>query len=370
MSALYVHVPFCQSRCVYCDFYSTTHTAQWQARYVDALEREMALRKQELGDDPVRTLYLGGGTPSQLSPQLLLRLFDALQRHFSFENLTETTIEANPDDVSPQWLDALQQTPVNRISMGVQSLHDEQLRFLRRRHTAEQARTAVRLCRERGYSNLSLDLIYGLPSQTFEQWQADVDALLQLEVPHLSAYALSYEEGTALWQMLEQGNVLEVGEEEQLRMYEYLMDATAAAGLRHYEISNFAIPGKESQHNSSYWNDTRYLGLGPAAHSYDGERTRRANNPDLRAYVEAAGDAPHSVEHLTEEEHYDEYIMTRLRTAEGLDLSTLTDAQCAHCLRQAEQYLRSGQLLMESGRLRLHRSGIFISNSIISQLMW
>lgn len=376
MTGIYIHVPFCQSRCVYCDFYSTTHSSQWQQRYVEALEREMLQRQGELpAHTHVRTIYIGGGTPSQLQPQLLQRLFQSLQRLFPLDRVEEVTIEANPDDITPQWLEALRQTPVNRISMGVQTFDDERLRLLRRRHTAQQTFDAVALCREYGFDNLSLDLIYGLPGQTLEAWQPDVDTLLQLCTPHLSAYALSYEEGTPLMHMLEQGLVCEVDEEVQWQMYDYLMNATARAGLEHYEISNFALPGMHSRHNSSYWDGTPYLGFGPGAHSYDGAAIRRANNVSLEEYVQllSSDHSPRwegSQEHLTASDLYDELVMTRLRTARGLPLTLLTPQQRTHIMQCAEPYLQSGKLLLQEDVLRLHRSGIFTSNDIISDLMW
>lgn len=369
MSAIYVHVPFCQSRCIYCDFYSTTHSADWQARYVDALCREMKLRSHELCDEPIHTLYLGGGTPSQLSPTLLLRLFDHLSQTFPLGTLQEVTLEANPDDVTDEWLEAVRLTPVNRISMGLQSMNDDMLRFLRRRHTARQAFEAVERCRKWGFTNLSLDLIYGLPGQTMQQWQEDVDTLLALGTPHLSAYALSIEERTRLWKMVEEGTVQDTDEETQWAMYEYLLDATSRAGMEHYEISNFAKPGLRSQHNSSYWNGTRYLGLGPGAHSFDGQRIRRANLPSLPQYVAATGDVPHEVEHLTDDECYNELVMTRLRTLGGLPLNLLSAERRSYCLRQAHPFIQVGQLILDHDTLRLHRSGIFLSNSIISELM-
>lgn len=372
MSGIYIHVPFCESRCIYCDFYSTTHTRSWQARYVDALIREMQQRRNELAR--VHTIYIGGGTPSQLDTAQLLRIFQALRDNFQLDEVQEVTIEANPDDVTSQWLQALRQTPVNRISMGVQTFDDATLRLLRRRHTAQQALQAVALCREYGYTNLSLDLIYGLPGQTLQAWQGDVDTLLQLRTPHISAYALSYEEGTVLTRMLEEGLVTEVDEDTQWQMYEYLMDATARAGMEHYEISNFALPGFHSRHNSSYWDGTPYLGLGPGAHSYDGRSIRRANALSLEAYVEAlaSGNASKwegTPEHLSAEDLYNELVMTRLRTAAGLPLSLLSDKERAHCLRQAKPYLQDGRLVLDADILRLHRSGIFTSNSIISDLM-
>ena len=367
---IYIHVPFCQSRCIYCDFYSTTYGAEWKRSYVDTLKREMQLRREEIDTTRVPSLYIGGGTPSQLPSSLLQEVFQAIHENFTLARGAEVTIEANPDDVTPEWLAALSQTPVNRISMGVQTFSDSLLRFLNRRHTACQAIEAVQRCQDAGYSNISLDLIYGLPGQTLSDWHADVKQLLSLGVPHLSAYALSYEEGTALSKMLQDGKVDEAPDELSWQMYEYLMDETAAAGMEHYEISNFARPGMHSRHNSSYWDGSPYLGLGPGAHSYDGENVRRSNNTSLQEYVRPTADVPHQNEVLGREERYDELVMTRLRTASGLPLSLLTPEQKDYCLKMAEPHIHSGNLVQEGHSLHLSRKGIFISNSVISDLMY
>ncbi|MBR6169109.1 MAG: radical SAM family heme chaperone HemW [Bacteroidaceae bacterium] len=369
VGGVYIHVPFCKKRCIYCDFYSTTSGFEWKRSYISALKREMRLRRSEIDFSRVPSLYIGGGTPSQLPSDLLIELFQTAKDNFTLSEGAEVTIEVNPDDVTPSLIDALRQTPVNRISMGVQTFRDEMLRFLNRRHTSEQALQAVQLFRDAGYGNISLDLIYGLPSQTFEAWTCDVQQLLKLSVPHLSAYALSYENGTPLYKMLQGGEVSEASDELSWRMYEYLMDETKASGYEHYEISNFAKPGMRARHNSSYWDGSPYLGLGPGAHSYDGDNVRRSNNTSLEEYVSAIADVPHQLEVLSREEQYDELIMTRLRTASGLYLRALTPEQESYCLQMAEQHLCWGNLIREGDILRLSRKGIFISNSVISDLM-
>jgi oxygen-independent coproporphyrinogen-3 oxidase len=367
---IYIHVPFCQKRCIYCDFYSTTCGLEWKRLFLTALKREMHLRRAEIDSSRVPSLYIGGGTPSQLPASLLVELFLAIRDNFTLAGDAEITIEVNPDDVTPDLMDTLRQTPVNRISMGVQTFSDSLLRFLNRRHTSRQALDAVRLCRKAGYTNISLDLIYGLPGQTFESWKQDVRQLLELNVPHLSAYALSYEDGTPLYRMLQEGRVTEISDSLSWRMYEYLMDTTAEKGFEHYEISNFAKPEKHSRHNSSYWDGSPYLGLGPGAHSYDGDNVRRSNNTSLKDYVQSDADVPHQLEVLTPEEKYDELVMTRLRTASGLPLSLLSPEQRSYCMQMAEQHIQKGNLIHEDGVLHLSRRGIFISNSIISDLMF
>lgn len=370
VAGIYIHVPFCQGRCIYCDFYSTTEGEEWKSRYVDALLAELRMRRDELPLARVHSIYIGGGTPSQLPARALAAILNEVCRLFPVDSDAEVTVEANPDDVTPEWLAALSHTPVNRLSMGVQSFDDALLRLIRRRHTAQQAVCAVEQAARHGISNVSIDLIYGLPTQTMEQWQADVCQALALDVQHLSAYSLSYEEGTPLWRMLEQGRIEEADEELSLCMYEHLIDSTRAAGFTHYEISNFCRPGRHSQHNSAYWHGVPYLGFGPGAHSYDGMRTRRWNLSDLKGYVQAAGSMPpHQSEVLTDDELYDETVMTRLRTSEGLSLDLLTAAYRAYCMAQAEPHLRAGRLEQAGSTIRLTRQGIFTSNDIISDLM-
>ena len=339
------------------------------AQYVSALEREMAVRCAGLPITRINTLYLGGGTPSQLPPDLLHGVFSAVNQYFSLSDDAEVTIEANPDDVTPQWLEGLRQTPVNRISMGVQTFDDALLHFLQRRHNGMQARQAIASCLEHGYTNISIDLIYGLPGQTLDMWQHDLDMALSQPIKHLSAYALSFESGTRLTRMLELGQVEETDEELSLQMYLKLMECARQWGLEHYEISNFCRPGYHSRHNSSYWAQIPYYGFGPGAHSYDGRRNRRWNECDLRAYVTSEGDVPHCGETLSDEELYDENVMTGLRTCKGIDLRNLSPEDAQYCIAQAEPHLKSGKMVSEDGKLRLTGSGIFVSNDIISDLM-
>ncbi len=370
---LYVHVPFCRSRCIYCDFYSTTHGQAWREAYIKALCREMALRRGEALGAPLRTIYIGGGTPSCSGGEAVGRILEAVRRNFVVSPDAEITVEANPDDVSVQFCRTLAAAEVNRVSLGVQTFSDEALQFLRRRHTGRQAREAVTLLAAEGFGNLSLDLIYGLPGQALADWEADVATALSLPLTHLSAYALMYEPGTRLTMLREAGEIVEADEELSLGMFTHLIEATAAAGLEHYEISNFARRGCASRHNSAYWSGLPYIGLGPGAHSYDGRATRRSNAADLKAYVEAAADVPHALEHLSEEELCDERVFTSLRTREGLDLAALERdfgaARLAEIRKAARRHLAGGLLEEAQGRLRLTRRGIFLSNLVMSDLM-
>jgi len=380
MSALYIHVPFCKSRCIYCDFYSTTGL-ELRQRYVDAVCREMEVRgtrckvrdaRKDLRAESIETIYLGGGTPSQLTGDQLRQLFIYINKVYGLEQVHEVTIEANPDDVTEEFAKLLAELPVNRVSMGVQTFDNERLRFLRRRHTAEQIQVAIERLRKGGIANISIDLMYGFPNETLDDWHRDIEAALRLDVEHLSAYALMYEEGTPLYRLLEQGKVTEVDEELSLKMYGDLIDRLTAEGFEHYEISNFAkTAAYRSQHNSCYWNQTPYIGLGAAAHSYDGQRKRRWNCDDINRYIEGIenGKPQYETEELDDNTLYNERVMTALRTCEGLDLNTLTPPYADHCRRQAQRFIYDGLLSRKNDQLRLTRRGLFVSNMVMSELM-
>lgn len=372
---IYVHVPFCKSRCLYCDFFSSTRS-DLQSAWVEALRGEMFARREEICSARAETVYIGGGTPSLLGGRALARLFDSLAEVLGgLEGCSEITVEVNPDDVDEEYVAMLRSTPVNRVSMGVQSFDDGLLRLIGRRHSGSQAVEAVKLLRRAGYGNISLDLMYGLPGQTMEMWRRDVDVVVDLEVEHLSAYALQWEEGTALWRMLERGEVQEADEDLLVMMYDYLVDSVTAprecggGGMEHYEISNFARPGFRSRHNSGYWADTPYVGLGPGAHSYDGLRRRCSNPSDLVAYCERGGLVVPDVEVLTDDELYDELVMKRLRTCAGICLEEVPEKYMAHLMKMAEGHIVGGRMEMTGGYLRLTRGGIFTSNDIMSDLM-
>lgn len=374
MAGVYIHIPFCASRCIYCDFFSSTDSS-WRGRYVDAVCREWTMRRHELGGEPVETLYFGGGTPSTLSPAEREELFRALAEGIDWKVCREVTYEANPDDVTPEFIASLKDTPVNRLSMGVQSFSDADLSFLHRRHTSRAAVEAVECCLAAGYDNLSIDLIYGLPGQTIEGWRANLQQALALGVPHISAYNLIYEEGTALWRMRERGLVKECDEELSLQMFDELIDRLAAAGYEHYEISNFARDGRYARHNTSYWKGTPYLGLGAAAHSYDG-RTRRFNPASLSEYIGAiqTGRVAYAEERESADSLYNERILTSLRTCWGLDLSRLRadfgEARAQYCIEQAQPHIRAGRLALDDGLLRITRAGLFTSDDVMSDLFW
>lgn len=376
MAGVYVHIPFCASRCSYCDFFSTLRLDEVGHDYVEALIAEARLRKAELNGKPVKTLYMGGGTPSQLPLPLLARLIDGLKATLDLNAVEEFTLEANPDDVTPEWCAAVRALGVNRVSMGVQSFQDAVLRLVGRRHTARQAIDAVASLRHAGIDNISIDLIYGLPGQTLETWAESVRQAVDLRPQHISAYGLTYEPGTRLWQQRECGEVVEASEDQYLDMYRVLVGLLQVAGYEHYEISNFALPGYRSRHNSSYWNETPYLGLGAAAHSYDGTM-RRSNPADLCGYIRriTSGQPACQVEDLAWWERYDERVMLGLRTADGVDAHRLRsdfgDKAWAHFVSEARRHIDAGNMICtDDGRYILTSEGIVLSDSVMRDLMW
>lgn len=372
MSGLYIHIPFCKCRCIYCDFYSTTCGEQTKELFAEALCTELQARCTEC-HEALTSVYIGGGTPSQLTGPQIEKIFHTIRACYPVARDAEITFEANPDDIDSLLTETLLRQGVNRVSLGVQSFDDRMLRFLCRRHTALQAETAVHRLYRSGLENISIDLIYGLPEQDLDGWTKDVKKALQLPVSHLSAYALTYEEDTALWRMLQKGQVRETDDEQSLQMYEALLRLTSQAGFEHYEISNFSLPGKFSRHNSSYWQGVPYIGCGPGAHSFSGT-LRRQNTPDLKSYIDNAGSPPHSIETLSEDEKCNELIFTSLRTREGLSLKKMHnlfgEEKTAALLRLAQRHLESGRLLLEDDRLRLSRKGLFVSDDIMSDLMF
>lgn len=373
MAGIYIHIPFCKSRCVYCGFFSTVSLDR-REEYVDCVCRELRLRREYLGGEDITTIYFGGGTPSQLSPGQIETILTSIHNIYNVRETAEITVECNPDDITLHFLSAIRNLGVNRLSMGIQTFDDSRLQFLHRRHTAAQAVTAVKTAKAAGFANISVDLMFGFPGQTLNQWKQDVDTALSMGVQHLSAYSLMYEEGTALTRMLERGDFQETDEETSLSMYEYLLDATACAGFEHYEISNFALPGFRSRHNSSYWQGIPYLGIGAGAHSYNGY-SRQYNPDNLQLYIDAirCGTDATETENLTEAERYNEFVFTSLRTCEGIHLPTLLsrfgEERQDYLLRCAQPHLQQQRIIQNGEYLRLSRSGIFVSNSIMSDLM-
>ncbi|MBQ1176512.1 MAG: radical SAM family heme chaperone HemW [Paludibacteraceae bacterium] len=366
MSSIYIHIPFCQCRCSYCDFYSTTQLAT-RDKYVKALCTELVERKNELPPSPIQTIYLGGGTPSVLSIGQLEQIFSTIAAHYNLSQLEECTIECNPDDVTTSFLADLQSLPINRISMGVQSFNDAELNLMNRRHTAKEAIAAVHNMVNAGYTNCSIDLIYGLPNQSIETWQSNLQTALSLPIKHLSAYHLTYEEGTKMYQLRQQA----VSEDTSYLMFQTLHQYIEEAGMEAYEISNFAYPGYRSKHNSRYWQNKPYLGIGAAAHSYNGSNKRRWNVSDLTKYINGItqNNTIFEDELLSDDDLYNELIITSLRTKEGVNTLLIQSQYQPHFAKQSKKYLDSGMLAIKDGWCKLTQKGIFISDGIICDLM-
>ena len=369
MQGLYIHIPFCKSRCIYCGFFSTT-MLDLRQQYVDALCQEMKMRCQ--GGENISTIYLGGGTPSQLTTDQLRQILHRAYIYNKVEKDAEVTIEVNPDDVTERFANDLTQLPVNRISMGVQTFDDKRLRFLHRRHTAEQVTTAVDRLRAAGIKNISIDLMYGFPGETIADCEADIAKALSLQVEHISTYCLMIEEDTQLQQMLQQGNITETEEELERQMYETIINRLEDGGYEQYELSNFARPGFHSRHNSSYWDGTPYIGIGAAAHSYDIE-SRSWNIADIKQYIQGMANSQriYEEERLDSDTRYNDAITVALRTSRGLDLQALSPKHRTYCLENAQRYLDDGLLeRTQDNHLRLTRRGLFVSDMIMSNLIY
>ena len=373
MAGIYIHIPFCKQRCLYCAFYSSTLHSK-QQEYCDALCREIIMRRNYI-IGIIDTVYFGGGTPSTLTREQLQKILGTIKENYRLSPSAEITIEANPDDLTPEYLATLRSLSFNRLSMGIQSFDDAQLKAIGRRHTAERARQAVKDARTAGFENISIDLMFALPSSTSAQWQESIKQAIELRPTHISAYNLTYEEETPLYKALQQGKIEAVDEEENLKQFEILIEQLAAAGYRHYEISNFALPGYESRHNSSYWHDIPYLGCGAAAHSYNGE-SRSWNISDIKTYIEGINNgAPFSeVEQLTTAEQYNDAILTRLRTADGVPSDWMRkkfgDKLTDYMLRNAAPHIAASRLKEDNGILSLTREGLFVSDAIIRDLIY
>ena len=314
----------------------------------------------------VETVYLGGGTPSQLSIRQLRQVFETIYKYNKVSEAAEVTIECNPDDVTEAFAEGISQLPVNRVSMGVQTFNDERLHFLRRRHTSAQVSAAVDRLRGAGIDNLSIDLMYGFPEETQKDWEADIRQACSLQVEHISSYCLTIEEGTPLARL----GMEPCDEETERTMYDTLIDRLEAAGYEHYEISNFAKPGYRSRHNSSYWTGIPYIGFGAAAHSFDGNR-RSWNISDIRQYMDGLqlGQRQFEEELLDEDTSYNDTVTVALRTREGLNLSRLSEVHRQYCLRNAKRFIDDNLLIFDGERLHLTRRGLFVSDMIMSELM-
>lgn len=366
MAGIYLHIPFCKQACTYCNFHFVTARTQ-QSNLVQALQQELVLRSAYLAGQSVSTIYFGGGTPSILSVAELTELLATLHKHYAVTDHAEVTLEANPDDIDPQNLLAWKAAGVNRLSIGIQSFRDEDLQWMHRAHTAAQGLVALQQAQAH-FSNITIDLIYGIPGLSVAHWQANVEQALALGIPHLSCYALTVEPKTPLEKQIRTQQKQTTDPDQQAEHFLLLMDWLTQAGYRHYEISNFAKPGWESQHNQSYWQGAHYLGVGPSAHSFNGV-SRQWNVANNTEYIAAIADQkiPFELETLTETQQLNEYIMTSLRTDQGMDLDRLGNHK-EKIVAAIMPYFKAGKINIIQNRLCLTREGKLLADGIAAAL--
>jgi putative oxygen-independent coproporphyrinogen III oxidase len=373
MAGIYIHIPYCKTFCGYCDFYSIT-AQDSREDFVNAVIKEAELQANYPGDEEIGTIYFGGGTPSLLLLEETGAILKALKRIFKVSPTPEVTIEVNPDDVYPGFFSGLSGIGINRVSLGVQSLNDKTLRLLGRRHNAKQSKAALELAAAEGIPNISADLIYGIPGQTLEEFRTDLETIFSFQIKHLSAYHLTIEEGTRFGKMKEQGKLKEVDEETSISMFSILTSECAKRWFIHYEISNFALEGFFSRHNSAYWKQVLYLGLGPSAHSFNG-RSRQWNISNVKKYISSInkGLVPFEAEELDNRTMFNEYVMTSLRTMWGIDLDFVErkfDREMAdYLVSVSDRFVKYGLIINDKKTLVLTDQGKMISDNIISELL-
>ncbi len=373
MAGLYLHIPFCKQACHYCNFHFST-SLRLKDEMVSAMLQEIEWQADYLDGEPLETVYFGGGTPSVLGIRDLDLFFEKIFKHFSVINTDtrpiEATLEANPDDLTLTKIKDLYQTPINRLSIGVQSFSDEDLKFMNRAHNAGEALTCIQEAQAKGFDNLTIDLIYGAPTTSDAQWAANLQQVFNLKIPHLSCYCLTVEGKTALAHFIKTGKVPPVSDEQGVRQFEFLIERTEAEGYEHYEISNFALPNHYSRHNSSYWQGKKYLGIGPSAHSFNGQSRQWnvANNP---LYIKSIkeGKLSFEKENLSPAQRYDEYIMTGLRTIWGCDLQQIRQLGFeAHFLKTVAPFITEKMIERNEDIFRLTKKGKYFADGIASDL--
>jgi oxygen-independent coproporphyrinogen-3 oxidase len=373
MAGIYIHIPFCKKRCTYCDFY-TEVAPQLIPNLIDSIVKELQIRKDYLQNETIHTIYFGGGTPSILNKSQFELIFDAIYKIYNVADDAEITFEANPDDLTTDFLASIHPLPFNRMSIGIQSFDDTDLKRINRRHSGKEAIDAVKNAQNAGFSNISIDLIYGLPNQTLAAWEKQIDTAFTLNVQHISAYGLTYEEGTALWKQREKGLVKTVDDDSMNDMYLLLIEKVKQNGFEAYEISNFALPNHRSQHNTSYWKQQPYIGIGPSAHSYN-LTSRQWNVSSITTYNKAIAENGifFESETLSTNDRYNDFIMVSLRTSDGIDLRLLENEFGVefkdYCLQNVQKFIKTNKVDYSNGRLCLSSQGVQISNLIIMDLM-
>lgn len=369
MAGIYIHIPFCSRRCHYCDFYSTTDLDKCE-KFAWAAGRELERQRNYLGNAPLKSIYFGGGTPSLLRPAFIAGLLDTISSLWDTSSVEEITLEANPDDLSPAYLEELASTSINRLSIGIQSFDDDHLQLMNRRHTAAEAVHAVLEAKKAGFNNITIDLIYGIPGMSEAQWERNILKALLLDVPHISAYHFTIEPETRFGSMAAGGKITAVDEEVSRKQYSMLHDMLRADYYEHYEISNFARPGFRAIHNSSYWTGEPYLGIGPSAHSFNGTERRRTL-PDMGLYLNGE-DGIYETEPLSAGDMYNEYIMVSLRRKEGVDTQLLAERfgeeKLKKFLTKARRFVAEGVMDTFKGHYRILARHWLVSDAVISDL--
>ena len=372
MAGIYLHIPFCKKACHYCDFHFSTSPV-FKDQMVDALRNEVVLRKDYTGDEQIETIYFGGGTPSVLSADELGMLIHVITENYPVSAKAEITLEANPDDLNPQKVKELRQIPVNRFSIGIQSFFEEDLKWMNRAHNASEAHSSIKRVQDAGFENITADLIYGYPLLSNEKWKFNLRELIELQIPHISSYAMTVEPATALASFIKKGKQKPMDEPQSARQFEILMDELESAGFEHYEISNFAKPGRYSNHNSNYWQGVNYIGIGPSAHSFNGE-SRQWNVSDNTKYIQAlqGKKIPFEIEHLTMENRINEYIMTALRTSKGMDLNLVSQRfhsdYNSQIMQALEPFLEKEWAIITDQTITLSKEGKLFADQIASEL--
>ncbi|SDF06240.1 radical SAM family heme chaperone HemW [Epilithonimonas hungarica] len=370
---IYLHIPFCKQKCSYCNFHFST-SFSLKDEMLSAIKKEIRLRHNELENRSLKSLYFGGGTPSVLSVDEIKSLIDEIQKYFSFDENIEITLESNPDDLNKNFLKELSQTEINRLSIGTQSFFDQDLKFMNRAHNASEAESSIKRAQDFGLENISIDLIYGSPTSNFEIWKENLSKTIELQVPHVSSYALTVEPKTALEKWIENGKVSSPEEAEQNQEFYYMKDFLKDNGFDHYEISNFGKPGFHSRHNSAYWKSEAYLGIGPSAHSYNGNLERSWNVANNSLYIKNINQdlLPKETEILSEKDRFNEMMMIGLRTIWGVDLGKIYQNFSSEIIdylnKEIKPKLESGILIIEDNYLKIPETHWFLADGIASDL--
>lgn len=373
MAGIYIHIPFCKQLCIYCDFYSVKSLAR-KDDVLSAMHDELKQRSNFITDKNIETIYFGGGTPSLCTAEELGTFITQISHIFDTSQLKEITVEANPDDLTPYYLKSLQNQGINRLSIGIQSFIDRDLQWMNRRHDSDTARKAVKDAQIIGFDNITIDLIYGIPGMSTEEWQYNLKEALNLDVQHISAYHLTFEDKTVLGHKMHRGEIMPVEETESEKQFAMLHNILTEAGYKHYEVSNFAKPGFRAIHNSNYWFGKQYLGIGPSAHSYNGIE-RQWNVSSIMSYLRDEPSGTHSEsESLTVDMMYNEYIMTHLRTDKGVNIEELVKKfgteKMNYFIEQSRKFTNNGIMIHSYENFIIPSEKYLISDSVISDMFW